>query len=106
MPQQPARRLHSSEEAVPSLLSVCEKAPMDHESGRVDGEGSFAHMSHQVRTCLAIITFLSGNLDLLYERLDDDKRRKMIRDIRKHAQNLATFLEKVLDPGEQGAISP
>jgi signal transduction histidine kinase len=43
---------------------------------------------HELRTALAIITLIIGNLDLLYERLGDDERRKMIRKIRKHTEKL------------------
>jgi K+-sensing histidine kinase KdpD len=52
-------------------------------------------ISHELRSCLSIITFLSGNLDLLYERLDDEQRRRMIRDIRKHAQKINSFVENM-----------
>jgi len=45
-------------------------------------------ISHLLRTQLAIITLLTGNLDILYERLDDDRRREMIRDIRAHTRVL------------------
>jgi hypothetical protein len=54
-------------------------------------------ISHAVRTRLAIITLLSGNLDMLYERLNDDKRRKMIQDIRTHTQILSDLLCDVLE---------
>jgi len=57
--------------------------------------------SHELRTCLAAITFLSGNLDLLYEGLDDGKRRSMIRDIRKHTQKLNRFVEDMLEMGNE-----
>jgi light-regulated signal transduction histidine kinase (bacteriophytochrome) len=53
-------------------------------------------ISHEVRTSLAIITLLSGNLDLLYERMDEEKRRKMIRDIRKHTRRLNHLIGDVL----------
>ena len=49
-----------------------------------------------VVTSLAIITLVSGNLDLLYERLGDKERRKMIRDIRQQTQNLNRFVSEVL----------
>lgn len=55
-----------------------------------------ADLSHELRTSLAIITLLSGNLDLLYDRLDDRERRKMIRDIRKHTQRLNEMIAAVL----------
>jgi signal transduction histidine kinase len=63
------------------------------ESGNL--EDLAQRISHELRTCLSIVTFLSGNLDLLYERLDDEKRRKMIRDIRKHAQKINSLVESM-----------
>ncbi|MGD8624898.1 MAG: histidine kinase dimerization/phospho-acceptor domain-containing protein [Anaerolineae bacterium] len=53
-------------------------------------------ISHELRTSLAIITLLSGNLDILYERLSNAERRRMIRDIRKHTQRLNDLLEEAL----------
>jgi hypothetical protein len=53
-------------------------------------------ISHELRTSLAIITLLSGNLDILYERLSNAERRRMIRDIRKHTQRLNDLIEEVL----------
>jgi signal transduction histidine kinase len=46
---------------------------------------------------LSIITLLSGNLDTLYERLDEDKRQQMIRDIREHAKVLNDLISSVLE---------
>jgi K+-sensing histidine kinase KdpD len=54
-------------------------------------------MEHSVRTRLAILTLLSGNLDLLYERLNEDKRRQMIRDIRTHTQALSELVCDVIE---------
>jgi hypothetical protein len=53
-------------------------------------------ISHTLRTQLTIITLLSGNLDLLYEQLDDDKRRAMIKDLRKHTHLLNELAGDVL----------
>ena len=53
-------------------------------------------LAHELRTSLAVITLLSGNLDLLYERLNDGERQKMIRDIRKHTQKLNELVAGVL----------
>lgn len=58
-------------------------------------------VAHELRTSLAIITLLSGNLDILYERLDDVKRRRMIRDIRKHTQRLSDSIKDVLEGGNE-----
>jgi hypothetical protein len=40
---------------------------------------------------------LSGNLDLLYDRLDDVRRRKMIRDMRRHMHRLNTLVGNILE---------
>jgi|GEM_PF-7031523 len=58
--------------------------------------GPDQELSHALRTRLAIITLLSGNLDLLYERLDDEKRRAMIRDLRKHTRALNDLASDLL----------
>jgi signal transduction histidine kinase len=59
-------------------------------------EQSVSDLSHQLRTTLAVITLLSGNLDLLYGRLSDEQRQKIIRDIRAHTQKLNEFIDSVL----------
>ncbi len=56
-----------------------------------------SNVSHELRTPLSVITLISGNLETLYERLDEGKRRKMIRDIREHAQVLNDLIGRVLD---------
>lgn len=53
-------------------------------------------ISHELRTSLAVITMLSGNLDLLYDRLDDDRRRSMIRDLRKQTKKLNMLVGDIL----------
>ena len=53
-------------------------------------------LSHDVRTQLAILTLVSGNLDILYDRLDDEKRRQMVRDIRKHTRMLSDLAADML----------
>jgi len=56
-----------------------------------------SNVSHELRTPLSVITFISGNLDMLYERLDESKRRKMIRDIREHTQTLNDLISRILE---------
>jgi PAS domain S-box-containing protein len=56
-----------------------------------------SNVSHELRTPLSIITLLSGNLDTLFDRLDPTRRRKMIRDIREHAQILNDLIGSVLE---------
>jgi len=65
----------------------------------LDGEGSLDStfdLSHELRTSLAVVTLVSGNLDRLYERLDDGQRRKMIRDIRQHMHKLNSVIGDLL----------
>jgi PAS domain S-box-containing protein len=56
-----------------------------------------SNVSHELRTPLSVIALVSGNLDTLYARLDDSKRRKMIRDIREHARVLDDLVGSVLE---------
>ena len=56
-----------------------------------------SNVSHELRTPLSVITLISGNLDTLYERLDERKRRKLVRDIREHAQVLNELIGRVLE---------
>jgi two-component system cell cycle sensor histidine kinase/response regulator CckA len=60
-------------------------------------EQFISNVSHELRTPLSILTLVSGNLDTLYDRLDDEKRRKMIRDIREHTQTLNSLVGNVLE---------
>lgn len=53
-------------------------------------------ISHALRTQLAVITLLSGNLDLLYERLDDEERHAMIKDLRQHTHELNDLARDLL----------
>jgi signal transduction histidine kinase len=63
-------------------------------------------LAHELRTSLAIVTLLSGNLELLYDRLNDDKRRRMIGDIRKQMQRLNALADDVLELcNDSGSIS-
>lgn len=59
-----------------------------------------ASLAHELRTSLAALTLLSGNLDLLYDRLDDARRRKMIRDMRRHMHRLNSMVCDILDIDE------
>jgi hypothetical protein len=45
-------------------------------------------LSHALRTRLTIVTLISENLDILYDQLDDEKRRKLIRDLCLHTRRL------------------
>jgi len=60
-----------------------------------------AALSYELRTLLGIITLVSGNLDLLYERLSDGQRRKMICDLRTYTRKLNDLIDAVLAPQRQ-----
>ncbi len=55
-----------------------------------------SNVSHELRTPLSVITLVGDNLDGLYDRLNDDQRRKLIRDIQKHSQTLDELIDDVL----------
>lgn len=56
-----------------------------------------SNVSHELRTPLSVLTLVSDNLDTFYERLSDERRRKMIRDIQKHTQVLNDLIVDVLE---------
>jgi signal transduction histidine kinase len=56
-----------------------------------------SNVSHELRTPLSVLTLVSDNLDTLYQRLDDGKRRKMIKDIQKHTKILNELNGDVLE---------
>jgi PAS domain S-box-containing protein len=56
-----------------------------------------SNVSHELRTPLSVITLVSGNLDTLYDRLDDAKRRAMTRDIRQQTRVLNDLITGVLE---------
>ena len=78
-------------------------------NGSLGGNGSddpAFDLSHELRTSLAVITLISGNLDRLYERLDDGQRRKMIQDLRKHTHKLNGVIGDILTlPAECDPLS-
>lgn len=56
-----------------------------------------SNVSHELRTPLSIIALHSGNLDTLYERLDDERRRKLIREVRVQAGLLDELIGDLLE---------
>jgi len=56
-----------------------------------------SNVSHELRTPLSVLTLVSDNLDTYYERLSDDQRRKMFRDIQKHTQVLNDLINDILE---------
>ena len=67
-----------------------------------------SNVSHELRTPLSVITLLSGNLDALGDRIAPDKRRHMVRDIRRQAQVLDELIRDVLEISsiDSGRITP
>src|SRR4029078_1700314 len=56
-----------------------------------------SNVSHELRTPLSVITLLSGNLDTLYDRLDDGQSRGITHDIRVQARVLNELITDVLE---------
>ena len=56
-----------------------------------------SNVSHELRTPLSVITLLGDNLDTLYDRLNDEKRRQMVRDIQKHTEVLNSLIGDILE---------
>lgn len=56
-----------------------------------------SNVSHELRTPLSVITMTVGNLDMLYDRLDDCQRREMIRDLRAQARLLNELIGDILE---------
>lgn len=61
-------------------------------------------LSHELRTSLAIIMLISGNLDFLYDRLDEQERRKMIRNIRRHTQKMSELVDDLLQFCDENSL--
>jgi signal transduction histidine kinase len=61
-----------------------------------DGDKVAVDLAHELRTSLAIVTLISGNLDLLYAHLSEQERKQMIQDIRRHTQRLNDLIGRVL----------
>ena len=60
-------------------------------------EKFISNVSHELRNPLSVITLLCGNLDNLYDRIDDKKRRKLIREIRTQSRALRELIHNVLE---------
>jgi signal transduction histidine kinase len=56
-----------------------------------------SNVSHELRTPLSTITLLVGNLDSFYDHMDEDKRRKLVRDIRRQTQVLDELIGNILE---------
>jgi PAS domain S-box-containing protein len=56
-----------------------------------------SNVSHELRTPLSVITLISGNLHNLYDRLETDKRRRMVQDLREHIRILNQVIDDVLE---------
>lgn len=56
-----------------------------------------SNVSHELRSPISLITMLAGSLEMLYPRLEDQRRLEVIGDIRKHARNLSDLIGGVLE---------
>jgi PAS domain S-box-containing protein len=56
-----------------------------------------SNISHELRTPLSIIALHSGNLDTLYDRLADEQRRQLIRQVRIQTDLLEDLIGDVLE---------
>ncbi|NTW00785.1 MAG: response regulator [Oscillochloris sp.] len=56
-----------------------------------------SNVSHELRTPLSIIALHSGNLDNLYDRLHDEQRRRLIREVRAQAHLLDDLIGDILE---------
>jgi signal transduction histidine kinase len=106
MRQEPARQpLDLCEGRIPNHLST---ARLDRsQAGEADRVSGLPNdLSHELRTSLAIITLICGNLDLLYERLEDEERRRMIQKVRKHTERLNKLVSDMLVLGKDIRSAP
>lgn len=56
-----------------------------------------SNVSHELRTPLSVLLLASGNLDMLYDRLTEDQRRKTIHDLWEQSQILNDLIRDVLE---------
>ncbi|EFO80898.1 multi-sensor signal transduction histidine kinase [Oscillochloris trichoides DG-6] len=56
-----------------------------------------SNVSHELRTPLSIIALHSGNLDTLYDRLNDGQRRQLIREVRAQVERLDDLIGDILE---------
>ena len=78
-----------------------------HEAlGQENDEPRRNGLAHELRTSLAIITLLCGNLDRLYERLNEHDRRTIIQNLRRHTHKLNTLVGDVLERWQEQDHEP
>jgi PAS domain S-box-containing protein len=98
-------------DAAVTVAPLCQGAPAEEVVGFVSVQRDItpikqaerlkdqfiSNVSHELRTPLSVATLISGNLDTLYDRLSNDKRRRMVRDIREHLGVLGEVIDDVLE---------
>lgn len=106
MQQEPTRRMLELGEAhLPDHhLTVRPESALKGEADSLSN--STTDLSHELRTSLAIITLLCGNLDRLYERLGDEERRTMIQKMRRQTQRLNELVSDALTVRQEAAPRP
>jgi K+-sensing histidine kinase KdpD len=97
MDQEPTGHLSAMGEARLSNYEPAGQHDQPH-----DMPTTFRDLSHDVRTSLAIVTLLCGNLDLFYDQLPDDERRRMIVKLRAEMARLNELVNDVLALGSSG----
>lgn len=65
-----------------------------------------SNISHELRTPLSIIALHSGNLDTLYDRLADEQRRQLIRQVRIQTDLLEDLIGDVLELSRLDHVPP
>lgn len=56
-----------------------------------------SNVSHELSTPLTVMSLLVDNFEMLYERLSEEKRQKMIQDIKKHMRILNNMADSILE---------
>jgi PAS domain S-box-containing protein len=87
---------HDQQERASSFVIVQRDITLLKEAERLKDQ-FVSNVSHELRTPLSVITLLSGNMDTLYDRLDDQQRRRITRDIRAQARVLNELISGILE---------
>ena len=97
-----AARLDSSDSAendkpsIIGLVTVQRDITLFKEAERIKNQ-FVSNVSHELRTPLSVITLIVGNLENMYNRLDNEQRLKMVKEIRTETRVLAELIDGVLE---------
>jgi signal transduction histidine kinase/CheY-like chemotaxis protein len=84
-------------ERVAERTAELRQANADLEEANQLKDRFVSNVSHELRTPLSVITLLTGNLEMWYDRWGEDKRRQTIREIRVQSRLLNDLIESVLE---------